>query len=156
MASTAGRGIKIIKGLMDDVNIESQNGGHAGHDAEAADALPGRVSTSAEIAVERRGGTLVAHVTGEVDMTNAGHVRDQLLDSVPNDALGLVIDLHECRYLDSAGIEVIFDIARRLRRRRQELRIVVPSGSPLTRVLELTEVGTAAPIHETVDAAVGG
>ena len=33
-----------------------------------------------EIAVERHGGTLVAHVTGEVDMTNASHVRDQLLD----------------------------------------------------------------------------
>jgi anti-anti-sigma factor len=99
---------------------------------------------------------LVAHVTGEVDMTNASHVRDQLLDSVPNDALGLVIDLNECRYLDSAGIEVIFDLARRLRRRRQELRIVVPPGSPLMRVLELTEVGTAAPIHETVDSAVAG
>jgi hypothetical protein len=30
----------------------------------------------------------------------------------------------------------------------------VPQASPLIRVLELTEVGTAAPIHETVDAAV--
>ena len=67
-----------------------------------------------------------------------------------------MIDLNECRYLDSAGIEVIFDLARRLRRRRQGLRIVVPAGSPLTRVLELTEVGTAAPIHETVDSAVAG
>ena len=65
-----------------------------------------------------------------------------------------MIDLNECRYLDSAGIEVIFDLARRLRRRRQDLRIVVPPGSPLIRVLELTEVGTAAPIHETVDSAV--
>jgi anti-anti-sigma factor len=112
------------------------------------------VTSPAEIAVERLAGTLVAHVTGEVDMTNATHVRDQLLDSVPNDALVLVIDLNECRYLDSAAIEVIFDLARRLRRRRQDLRIVVPQGSPLIRVLELTEVGTAAPIHETVDAAV--
>ncbi len=112
------------------------------------------MTSPAEIAVERLSGTLVAHVTGEVDMTNATHVRDQLLDSVPNDALGLVIDLNECRYLDSAAIEVIFDLARRLRRRRQDLRIVVPQGSPLIRVLELTEVATAAPIHETVDAAV--
>ena len=89
-------------------------------------------------------------------MTNASSVRDQLLDSVPNDAFTLVIDLHECRYLDSAGIEILFDLARRLGRRRQQLRLVVPPGSPLMRVLELTEVGTAAPIHETLDSAAAG
>jgi anti-anti-sigma factor len=114
------------------------------------------VTTPAEIAVERRGGTLVAHLEGEIDMTNAGLVRDQVLESVPNDALALVIDLSECRYLDSAGIEILFDLSRRLRRRRQDLRLVVPPGSRLTRVLELTEVGTAAPIHETLDSAIGG
>jgi anti-anti-sigma factor len=99
---------------------------------------------------------LVAHLGGEIDMTNAGHVRDQLLDSVPNEALALVIDLHECRYLDSAAIEILFDLARRLGRRRQQLRLVVPPNSPLVRVLELTEVGTAAPIHETLDSAAAG
>jgi anti-anti-sigma factor len=114
------------------------------------------MTTPAEIAVERRGGTLVAHMGGEVDMTNAHHVRDELLASVPNDALALVIDLGGCRYLDSAGIEVLFDLSRRLRRRRQDLRLVVPPGSPLKRVLELTEVGSAAPIHESLDSALAG
>jgi anti-sigma B factor antagonist len=114
------------------------------------------VTTPAEIAMERRGGMLVAHLGGEIDMTNAGYVRDELLDSVPNEALVLVIDLHECRYLDSAGIEVLFDLARRLGRRRQKLRLVVPPNSPLVRVLELTEVGTAAPIHDTLDSAAAG
>ena len=79
--------------------------------------------TSAEVAIERRGGTVVAHLSGEVDMTNSARVRDELLVSVPNDALALVVDLDGCRYLDSAGIEVVFDMARRLRRRRQELRL---------------------------------
>jgi anti-anti-sigma factor len=112
------------------------------------------VTTPAEIAVERRGGTLVAHLEGEIDMTNAGLVRDQVLESVPNEALALVIDLTECRYLDSAGIEILFDLSRRLRRRRQQLRLVVPPSSPLIRVLQLTEVGTAAPLHETVESAI--
>ena len=114
------------------------------------------MTTPAEIAVERRGGTLVAHLEGEIDMTNAGLVRYQVLESVPNDAFGLVIDLSECRYLDSAGIEILFDLSRRLRRRRQQLRLVVPPSSPLIRVLELTEVGTSAPLHETVDSAIAG
>jgi anti-anti-sigma factor len=110
--------------------------------------------TSAEVAIERQGGAVVAHLSGEVDMTNAARVREELLVSVPNDALALVIDLNGCRYLDSAAIEVIFDLARRLGRRRQELKLVLPEGSPLSRVLSLTEVHSVAPVHETLDSAL--
>jgi anti-sigma B factor antagonist len=112
------------------------------------------VSSPAEIAVERRGGSVVGHLSGEVDMTNAGYLREQLLDSMPNDALALVIDISACRYLDSAAIEVLFDLSRRLGRRRQELRLVMPPDSPLRRVIELTEVGSAAPVHDSLDSAL--
>jgi anti-anti-sigma factor len=114
------------------------------------------VTTPVEISVERRDGTLVAQLGGEIDMANAAHVRDELLASVPNDALALVIDLSTCRYLDSAGIEVLFDLSRRLGRRRQQLRLVVPPGSPLRRVIELTEVASVAPVHEGLDSALAG
>jgi anti-anti-sigma factor len=113
------------------------------------------VTTHAEIAVERRAGNVLAHLGGEVDMTNASYVRDELIASVPNDVLSLVIDLSECRYLDSAAIEVIFDLSRRLQRRRQELRLVVPESSPLSRVLLLTQVDAVAAVHLTVDSALG-
>jgi anti-sigma B factor antagonist len=112
------------------------------------------VSTLAEIDVERRGGTVVARLAGEVDMTNASHVRDELLAAVPNDVLALVVDLEACRYLDSAAIEVVFDISRRLQRRRQELRLVVPGTSPLGRVLVLTDVNSVAAVHSTLGSAL--
>jgi anti-anti-sigma factor len=86
-------------------------------------------------------------------MTNAARVREQLLDAVPNDALALVVDLGDCRYLDSAAIEVIFDLSRRLQRRRQELRLVVPDSSPLGRVLVLTDVNSVAPVHPSLESA---
>ena len=73
------------------------------------------MSSPAEVAVERRGASVVAHVSGEVDMTNAAYLREQLLDSMPNDALTLVIDISECRYLDSAAIEVLFDLSQAAR-----------------------------------------
>ena len=110
--------------------------------------------TSAEVAIERRGGTVVAHLSGEVDMTNAARVREELLVSVPNDAMALVVDLDGCRYLDSAAIEVLFDLSRRLGRRRQDLRLVLPSESPLRRVLSLTEIETAARLHDSLDSAL--
>jgi anti-anti-sigma factor len=112
------------------------------------------VSTLADIAIERHGGTVVARLSGEVDMTNASLVRDQLLGAVPNDVLALVVDLEGCRYLDSAAIEVIFDLSRRLARRRQDLRLVVPETSPLGRVLVLTDVNSVAPVHATLEEAL--
>jgi anti-anti-sigma factor len=87
-------------------------------------------------------------------MSNAGYVRDQLLASMPNEALALVIDISGCRYLDSAAIEVLFDVSRRLARRRQELRLVMPPDSPLRRVIELTEIHTAAPVFQSLDDAL--
>ena len=112
------------------------------------------MTTQAEIEVERRGGSVVARLAGEVDMANAGQVREALLGAVPNDVLALVVDLAGCRYLDSAAIEVLFDVSRRLARRRQELHLVMPPDSPLRRVIELTEVHTAAPVHESLDSAL--
>jgi anti-anti-sigma factor len=112
------------------------------------------VSAPAEIVVERRGGAIVAHIGGEVDMTNSTYVRDELVRAIPNDALALVLDLGGCRYLDSAAIEVVFDLARRLTRRRQELLVALPPASPLRRVLELTDVNAVAPLHDSLDEAV--
>ena len=112
------------------------------------------MTASAQVAVERDGDAMVAHLSGEVDMTNAGYVGNELRDSVPNDATALVVDLSETAYIDSAAIGLLFELARRLSRRRQVLRLVVPEGSPLQRVLESTEIHTAAPVHRTLDEAL--
>lgn len=112
------------------------------------------MNSLAEVTVELQGASVVARLKGEVDMTNATWVHDELLHSVPNGAIRLVVDLSETRYLDSAAIALLFDVAKRLGRRRQLLRIVMPKGSPLERVLELTDVGTVAPIHGSLDSAL--
>ena len=113
------------------------------------------MSASADIAIERDGPAVVARLAGEVDMTNADYVRDEITEAVPNDVHALVIDLSAAQYLDSAAIELLFELARRLGRRRQELRLVVPDESPLTRLLTLTDVGSVAPIHASLAAALG-
>ena len=114
------------------------------------------MTTAADISLERNGHALVARLRGEVDMTNASFVREELTSSVPNDADALVIDLTDTRYLDSAAIEVLFELSRRLGRRRQELLLVVPPGSPLRRMLTLTDVGAVAPMHESLAEALDG
>ena len=112
------------------------------------------MSTAAEIAIERDGGTVVARLTGEIDMTNASYIGEELTGAVPNEALGLVVDLSGTRYLDSAAIELLFELARKLSRRRQELKLAMPKASPLRRVLALTDVESAASIHDSVEEAL--
>lgn len=112
------------------------------------------MTTAADISVDQVDGWTVARLNGEFDMTNCTYVREELTRAVPSDADGMVVDLSATLYLDSAAIEMLFEMARRLGRRRQRLRIVLPDRSPLQRVLELTDVKAVAPIHETVDAAL--
>jgi anti-anti-sigma factor len=112
------------------------------------------MNTSADVTVELRGASVVARLSGEVDMANAPYVHDELLRSVPNGAIRLVIDLGGTRYLDSAAIALLFDVAKRLGRRRQALRLVLPENSPLERVLALTEVNSVAPIHGSIESAL--
>ena len=100
------------------------------------------------------GDVVVARVTGEIDLSNAKQVGEDLATAVPNSALGLVIDLTATSYLDSSGVHLVFDLADRLRQRQQQLRIVVPEGAPVRRILRIVELGDTVPIVATVEAAV--
>lgn len=114
------------------------------------------MSTSAEIAVEASGSAVVAHVSGEIDVTTVERLGSDLLETLGNEATTLVVDLTGVRYVDSAGIELLFETSRRLRRRRQGMALVVPPGSLLAPVFDLTGIAAAAPLFTTVEAALAG
>ena len=97
---------------------------------------------------------VIARLSGEIDLSNATEVGDELSTSVPNTALGLVLDLTATTYLDSSGVHLVFDLAERLRTRQQQLRIVVPAGAPIRRVLRIVELDDTVPVLASVDEAV--
>ena len=96
---------------------------------------------------------VVARLTGEIDLSNAADVGDQLGGSVPNSALGLIVDLTATSYLDSSGVHLLFDLSERLRRRQQQLVVAVPDGVPIRRVLRIVELDASVPVLATVDQA---
>jgi anti-anti-sigma factor len=98
---------------------------------------------------------VVAHVSGEVDLSNATALTERLVDAMPNSATALVLDLSGTHYLDSSGVRMLFELAQRLRNRGQALEIVVPDDSNVKRVLLLTEVERVVPMSSSVEAAVG-
>ncbi|HLW94380.1 MAG TPA: STAS domain-containing protein [Solirubrobacteraceae bacterium] len=105
-------------------------------------------------AVTSLNGVPVAAIPVDVDVANAALVGEQLAGAVTHDAPCLVLDLTATRYLDSAGIDMLLKLAERLRNRRQALRLVVPEGSPLRRLLAVMGVDASLPVYASVTEAV--
>ncbi|HEU5298655.1 MAG TPA: STAS domain-containing protein [bacterium] len=99
-------------------------------------------------------GIPVVAIEGEVDIGNVTHLRAQIVQSVPNAARGLVLDLTGTTYLDSRGVHLILELADRMTTSQQELRVVVPPDALIRRVLELTHVDAAVPLDPSVEAAL--
>jgi anti-anti-sigma factor len=103
------------------------------------------------IHVEER--VVIAVMPEEIDLANARQLAASVIGAVPNDALGVVLDLVSTTYLDSSGIHLVFDLSERLRARQQRLALAVPDGSHIRRVLDLVDVTVGAAVEPTVDAA---
>jgi len=112
------------------------------------------MSELATVLVERRGELQVVWLAGEVDISNAGALEEDISDAVPNDAAALILDLSETAYLDSAGIRMLFELRQRLAGRRQSLGVVVPADSVIRHSLVVTELGKAVQMHDSLDEAV--
>jgi anti-sigma B factor antagonist len=108
----------------------------------------------AQLSFDEVGSVLVGRIDGEIESVNADQLRAALARRLTNESPGLVLDLSHAAYLDSAGVELLFDLARRLRTHRQRLRLVVPLAAPMRRVLDLCDIEAVAPMDATVDAAV--
>jgi anti-sigma B factor antagonist len=115
------------------------------------------VSVEPQVSIDVQGedsDVVIARVTGEIDLASADTVGGELATAVPNRALGLVLDLSGTSYLDSSGVSLIFELAERLRRRQQQLRLVVPENAPLRRVLRIVNAAGVLAITASVDEAI--
>lgn len=99
-------------------------------------------------------GVPVVHLTGELDISRAAAIRLDLLRALSNLHHGLVVDLRDVDYLDSAGVNVLFEVAERLGARQQVLATVIPENALIQRVAKLVDLGVATQIHKDLDSAV--
>jgi anti-anti-sigma factor len=96
---------------------------------------------------------VIAHVDGEIDMSNADELGNAFSVRLTNDALGLVVDLRKVDYLDSAGIHLLYALRERLDNRGQQLRLVFGPEAPISEALRIADVSRTVGAYETVDAA---
>lgn len=88
-------------------------------------------------------------IHGEVDASNVGQVEQDLETGTSTRGPIYVIDLTQATYFDSAGIRLLFSLARRLQSHRQEVHVVAPERGAVRRVLELAAMGKIIPLHSS-------
>lgn len=91
----------------------------------------------AEIRVEREDENVVAVLTGEVDMSNAATVRQEIAESVTPDDDALIIDMSGLSFIDSAGLHAMIELGTVLDERRQQLMLCLPPGSTIRRAIDI-------------------
>lgn len=89
--------------------------------------------TYAAVTTREEAGTLVASISGELDLSNTGQVRSVIEKALTPDTRELVFDVRELAFMDSSGIALLAALAQRVS--HAELRY--PSRS-VTRLIELT------------------
>jgi stage II sporulation protein AA (anti-sigma F factor antagonist) len=109
----------------------------------------------ADVRFEEQDRTIVVRIGGEIDLSNAWSVAQSIRESISNLQLRVILDLTGVRYLDSAGIRVLFDLARRLADRDQRLVLVLPPDAPIRRSLEVSSLVSQVPMAENIDT-IGG
>jgi anti-anti-sigma factor len=101
--------------------------------------------------IQREGDWLIVGWPAEIDMANAEPLQDDTLDGVRNTDRGIVVDLTDVTYIDSAGIRSLIAIKRLLAARQQQFQVVVPEASLLNRVLAISGVPSLVPLYPSIE-----
>lgn len=108
----------------------------------------------AQLQLDEENGVTVATVHGEIDLSNAAELEMAISHAVGNEAAGLVVDLSDVDYLDSSGVTLLFNLARRLARRQQEFVAVVPGDAHVREILTLSGATEGLELRESLQEAV--
>ena len=81
------------------------------------------------IEIGHHGAVVVAPIQGDIDLANTPTVSAKVLESVPNYAVGLVVDLSAVA-TSTASVSMLFTFVRSLHASRQGIAIALRHGSP--------------------------
>jgi anti-sigma B factor antagonist len=101
------------------------------------------------------GQVAVVTLPAEIDVTNAGTVREDLLSVLNQGAALLIADMSRTNFCDSAGVSALVRTFRRASTSASAMRLVV-STSAVQRVLSITGVDRLVDIYPSVAASLAG
>lgn len=98
-------------------------------------------------------GAHVVWLRGDIDLANIKDIALRIAESL-SDARVAIVDLSEVTYLDSSGVQLLFQLSRSLDSQRVPMRIALPLDSHLRRLMQIIDLGATVPIAEDVTRAL--
>jgi len=95
------------------------------------------------------GDCAVLRITGEIDVSTAPELRQQIINLADNGTLHIVADLRDVDFLDSTGLGALVGSLKRLRPRQGSLRLVT-SGGRVLKLFEITGLSRTFAVHPSV------
>lgn len=155
-----GRGLTMMRGCMDSVEIESSAVGttllldrQLSHTPVLGLARPGQHLTKPD-----RPSTLTVTVTrseeprvtlgGPIDISTVGDLRRQLWSANRGGALPLTIELGDVTHLASAGIQMLFELVEEMTADGRKLAFVAPPDCPARYALSLSNLDQVVPVAD--------
>lgn len=102
---------------------------------------------------EGSGSWTVARLAGDLDITTAPALREQLVGAITDGRTRIVLDLGDVGFLDSTGLGVIVGVLKRARTLGGDLRLVCPRSS-IRKVFEITALDRTMPLAATLEEAL--
>jgi stage II sporulation protein AA (anti-sigma F factor antagonist) len=127
------------------------------HDGDGAFSRPVTVAYGdARMTLVEEDKGIVVRLAGEVDLSNTAAIAAALTNTHVEEHHRVVFDLVDVTYLDSAGLALLVEMARRLRLARNEISCIAPLGSITRRVLDLTGLAEVLGVSGAAAQASGG
>ena len=99
-------------------------------------------------------GVAVVSVSTEVNITVAAQLQTVLLEAGRHGHATVVVDMTRTRQCDLSGAHVLAEAHRRAAVEGSELRLVIPAGSPVARILKLSGMNRALHTFGSLDEAL--
>jgi anti-sigma B factor antagonist len=104
------------------------------------------------LGVESQGDACVVKLGGELDLYNAGQVREALRDACADSPQRVVVDLSEVEFIDSTALGVLIEARTQLDNRRAFL--LAAPGLETRRALEISGLDRHFAVHPSVSEAL--
>lgn len=102
--------------------------------------------------IERKDGSTIVSLAGELDLYNAHEVREALLECCAESPTRLIVDLSGVKFIDSTALGVLIEARTRMPNRRGFL--LAAPGLETKRALEISGLDRHFAVHDSLDAAL--
>ncbi|HEY8002430.1 MAG: STAS domain-containing protein [Vicinamibacteria bacterium] len=111
------------------------------------------MSTQFRVQAESNASLHAVSVFGELDQSTAPELRTALAKAVGEPGGGVLVDLSDCKFIDSTGLSLLVETKRRLGEDERRFGVCCPDAD-VRRLLELTGIDQAVGLFDTRDEAV--